>query len=269
MRPQDAIRMEGALLGIGDSRRILCPFCNGGQGHERSMSIKRTADGVLYSCHRVSCPSRPGFVGTGAGHVQGPREKPPEYFTGERLPLTDEDMVYFREKYEIAANYGMISRTEYGEYVLPIFAPDGSISGYNVRQPWPGAPCKGREGRPKSRVYVESARPVQSVYKGSNPLYENTVLLVEDQLSAIKAAQRSHVQWAVSLMGAHLDIPRVQEIAQLRPSEVLLALDSDATETSFKLARTSGLAFPKMRVVILDMDIKDTPAADINEVLGL
>lgn len=268
MKPRDDIRMEGALLGIGDTRRILCPFCRGGQSNERSMNITRTADGVLYNCHRVSCPSRPGFVGSGAQGPQVPIERPPDHYEGELHTLLASDAKAFRERFGIEAGDDILYN-EHDEYVLPIYGPDGYVRGYNVRQPWDGMPRKGRPNRPKSRVYMHSLTPVQSTYQGVVMGGDSRVLLVEDQLSALKASQHAAVSWAVALMGAYLDIPRVREIAMLRPSEVLLALDADATEEAFKLARNYGLAFPKMRVVILDRDIKDTPSNKINEVLGI
>jgi hypothetical protein len=258
--------MEGALLGIGDSRRILCPFCRGGQSNERSMNITRTADGVVYNCHRVSCPGKPGFVGSGASGPIIPVERTPDHYDGELHPLTRVDIGAFRLRFDVDARDNIMFN-EHDEYVLPIFGPDGYIRGYNVRQPWDGMPRKGRPNRPKAKVYMHSVKPVQSTYIGDHTSHH--VLLVEDQLSAIKASQHASVTHAVALLGSHLDIPRVQEIAMLRPAEVLLALDSDATETAFKLARLYGLAFPKLRVVILDQDIKDTPANKINEVLGI
>jgi hypothetical protein len=266
MRPRDAIRIEAAMMGVGDTYRILCPFCGGGQSGERSMNITRTADGVLYNCHRAGCTSRPGFVASGAGEARAPQEREPDMYTGELIPLRPVDEKFFLDAYGIVGANHWIKRTEYDEYILPIFDADRNISGYNVRQPWPGAPLKGRPDRPKSRVYAEAVRPVQSIYGHFRHL---PMLLVEDQLSALKAAQHANVSRSIALMGSHLDIPRVQEIAKLRPQEVLLALDKDATAKAFELAREYGLAFPRMRVVILDRDIKDTPADEINEALGL
>jgi hypothetical protein len=66
-----------------------------------------------------------------------------------------------------------------------------------------------------------------------------------------------------------MDLPKVREMQRLRPDEVLLALDSDATATSFRYAREFGLAFNKFRVVLLERDLKDTKLSDIPTVLGL
>lgn len=267
MSVRDEIKMEGSLLAVGESRRVLCAECHGGRSQERSMNLTRTADGVLYHCHRVSCTLKPGFVG-GSAAVLGakPKDSNLKPYQGALLPLSQLDVDFFDKKYEVAAS-DYIQRNEHSEYVLPIFGHDGYIRGYNVRQPWPGAPRHGREGAAKAKVWMHADKPSQSTYPAD--LTSQAVVLVEDQLSAIKASQHASVTHAVALMGCHLDIPRVREIALLRPYEVLLALDSDATAEGFKLAREFGLAFPRMRVVILDRDLKDTPAAEINKVLGL
>lgn len=267
MSLKDDISLEGALLAVGETRRIVCPSCHGGASQERSMNIQRTSEGVLYKCHRATCDAR-GFTGSSAASL--PYKTPdrtPEQYEDELLPLDKVDKEFFSDRFELERPEDNIMRNQHGEYVLPIYGPDQYIRGYNVRQPWEGAPRNGRTQRPKARVYMHSLQPVQSTYVGSRDY--RIVVLVEDQVSAIKAAQYASVEHAVALIGCHLDIPRVREIAMLRPSQVLLALDSDATDKAFKLAREFGLAFPKMRVVILDRDIKDTPKNEIDTVLGL
>jgi hypothetical protein len=143
MNPRDQIRYEAATLSTGCTVRVVCPFCHGGSTGERTMNITRTADGALYNCHRSSCASSTGFVGGPSGHVVGVREKAPDFYTGETLPLRLQDKQFFEQRYDICGAEHWIHRTGEDEYLLPIFAPDGSISGYNVRQPWPDAPCKG------------------------------------------------------------------------------------------------------------------------------
>jgi DNA primase len=92
-------------------------------------------------------------------------------------------------------------------------------------------------------------------------------VLVEDQLSAI-SAQQGGVN-AVALLGTHLNNDKVWEISQWQPSQVIIALDADATDQAFKLARKWGLAFPKTRVAILARDLKEEKTDDIRYILGL
>lgn len=235
------------------------------------MNITRQADGVLYNCHRAACGVR-GFTGTGAWTMcaTGVPERELRPYEGEQLELEPEDAAFFFDHYELDTPGEIMYRTEHDEYLLPI-SWLGYERGVNVRQPWDGAPRTGRQYQPKSKVYMHSYKPVQATYSilPYGMTQYTRVILVEDQLSAYKASLADGVELVVALMGAHLDIPRVREIAELRAREVVIALDADATSTAFKMGRDYGLAFPKVRVAILEKDLKDTKLADIPRVLGL
>jgi hypothetical protein len=275
------IMLEGSLLAVGQSSRIVCPHCNGGQSGEQTMNISRTAEGVLYVCHRASCGVR-GFGGASASSLPyTPKLSKLQPYEGELYPLEAQDIAYFRDQYEIDVSgdwderHGKyIFHNGRGEYVLPIL-DRGYIRGYNVRQPWPNAPRSGRPGVVKTKVWMHTELPVQATYSGPAMIrgqihaVPGAVVLVEDQLSAIKVAQLEQVAYSVALLGTHLNVERVREIALLRPETVYLALDADATSLAFKHAREFGLAFKKIRVVILEQDLKDTKMADIPKVLGL
>jgi hypothetical protein len=284
--PRDEIKIEGSLLEVGQSQRIRCPFCHGGTQGERSMVISRTGEGVLFNCHRAGCLTGRGFEGASAATLSTADriKKAAVTYDGETLPLENKDLEYFRDRFEIIAGGDWddivgryIFRTEEDEYLFPII-DRGHIRGYNVRQPsWggsPAAPRKGRPGRPRSRVFMENQLPAQSTYAGPELragrfLERKHVVLVEDQLSAMKVAQLDVIAYGVALMGTDLNVERVREIAMLRPDVVYLAFDADATSLAFKHAREFGLAFPKVRVVILEKDLKDTKLSDIPGVLGL
>lgn len=275
------IMMEGSLLHVGGSRRVVCPYCHGGQSGEATMNITRSAEGVLYVCHRASCNKR-GFGGASAASLPyTPRLGKLQPYEGETYPLEQKDLDFFKSAYELDLSLEWDDRTgryiffnDRDEYVLPVL-DRGYIRGYNVRQPWPGAPRSGRPGVPKTKVWMHTELPVQATYSGPAILRgqihdrPGVVVVVEDQLSAIKLSQLEQVAYSVALLGMHLNVERVREIALLRPDEVVLALDADATSVAFKHARDYGLAFKKTRVAILERDIKDTKLSDIPKVLGL
>jgi hypothetical protein len=281
MTPRDEILLEAGVLQVAQSMRVVCPFCHGGEAAEDSLSISRTGEGVLYNCHRASCGER-GFIGTNACDLGAQSQPTPlskvQPYRGELLPLESKDTAFFLSRYELptSAILERIKRNERDEYVLPIVW-QGKERGFNVRQPWDGAPRKGRAGVPKSKVWMHSIKPVQSLYttdwadtpgQFGDYSYQRPLVIVEDQLSAIKASA-ANIAYAVALIGTHLNPERVREIALLRPDEVIIALDADATATAFDHARKYGLAFRKTRVAILEQDIKDTPMKDIARVLGI
>ncbi len=194
-------------------------------------------------------------------------------YTGPVLPLTEEDWDFFLSVYELTAQTAMryIRRAVEPRYILPIYAPNGDIRGHVAREGWPGSPI--RAARPsaykKALTYMCMPNaPVQSFYyiPDCRPL-----VLVEDQLSAIKLAASGYN--AVALLGVPNDgsigVDRVREISKLPCSEVIIALEADTTENAFQFVRKYGMAFKKIRVAILEKDIKDTKKACFQEVLGI
>lgn len=261
---ESLILLEASFLSLGQSIRIICPACGGGSKHERTLSVTRTDEGVVWNCHRGSCASA-GFLPTAGALVPAPAKPTPQRaYEGALHGLTEEDLAFFLERYEITPPVGWY-RNDHDEYVLSIHNPIGYTRGYNVRQPWAGAPIRGREGRPKSRVWMHASGPVQSFHHFETS--PDALVLVEDQLSAVKA-QAAGIG-AVALLGTHLNADKVREIAMLRAKEVIIALDADATGLAFKQAREWGMAFNKIRVAVLERDLKDTPLDEIAYILGV
>jgi hypothetical protein len=142
-----------------------------------------------------------------------------------------------------------------------------------LRQPWLGAPRAGQGGRPKADTYKSKAGPLQSHYKALRG--SDYLVVVEDQLSAIKLAAYGYD--SVALLGVpdvypsgYSGVDRVTEIARRAAGrEVIVALDSDATETALLFAKKWGAMFVRLRVALLSADLKDTMADDFSEVLGV
>ncbi len=266
------IALEAAELAIGDSRRTSCPFCGSA---ERTFSVTRAAHGVLYNCYRSSCGAA-GFLPT-AGELLQPAPAEPELrpYMGELHGLSDDDLDYFAAKFELPATTARryIQRGLDGRYALPILNPRGYTRGHMLRVPW-GRTAAGA----KSILYRSHRGPMQSWYRPIHRPFPRRILLVEDQMSAIRAAEfGGNVTAAVALLGVGgstklgnlSGAEGIREIAQEQPDEVIIALDADATDRAFAWARKWGLAFKSTRVAVLERDIKDTLAEDIPDALGL
>jgi hypothetical protein len=203
-------------------------------------------------------------------------------YEGDIENLTEEDVIFFDARYELPNADKWISRNS-SRYVLPIYDTHGVPRGYVARQGYRPkrdgvfypSPLYGRSSGQKAYTFMHARGPVQSFYRCSHWYKDGAALvLVEDQLSAIKAAHAGFNSCAllgmpVAAIGSYSGADRIREIASLRPKEVVVAMDEDATDKAFQFARNWGMAFNKCRVALLDSDIKDTPLADIREVLGL
>jgi hypothetical protein len=274
------IELEASNLDIDQTNSgLLCPFCLGGQSGERTFSITRTADGLLFNCYRSSCDSGRGFIPT-AGHLVPaalPKEREAKPYLGTFEELTDVDRSYFVSRFDVQPQYQLgLGVNSDGYYVQAVLAPNGMHRGYAVRYGcWSGTPeCRRgmRSTGPKTSVFMNSPdAPTQSWYlpipyeHSLRVMGANHVVLVEDCISAMKVAQAGYT--GVALLGVGLDANKVREIAMQKPTEVMIALDADATDIAFKMARQWGLAFPKTRVIVLEHDLKDMSRGEVKELL--
>ncbi len=258
-------RLIAANLAANQTAYVDCPACGG----HRKFSVTRRPAGVIWNCFKLECDVKGSTIEHAAlqpAPARGTKLKP---YTGAIYNPDVRDCAYFYERFGLEGIGDCIAVSVDDRYIFPVQNYLGHISGYVLREPvWSGIECprKGTGRGPKAVLYMHSDAPTQSWYRSK---YAGPkIVLVEDQLSAMKVAQQTETT-AVALLGTQLDARKVREISQYRPDEVIIALDEDATDQAFKLARKWGLAFSKVRVAILEQDLKDTDNDDILEVLGL
>jgi len=266
------LALHGQAMPAGTTRRIECPEC----GH-REMSLTRTAEGLLYHCHRAKC-GLSGFLASidySRGEWRPGPEKPTTHcaYGEDLLTLETIDERYFQERFGLAAIHAatLIRRNVYGQYVLRVFDPLGRERGLMVRRiAWSGEPKAPRMPYtitgPKTTLYMHRSDYIAQSWHFPPAGVErrhDKLVVVEDQVSAMKVSELGFK--CVAIMGCHLDITRVREIALERPQEVMLALDTDATANAFSLAGKWGMAFPKLRVAVMAADPKDSTAYDLLE----
>ena len=252
-------------LPLNESKYAECPTCQG----RMKFSVTRTREGVVWNCFRDSCDER-GFSPT-MGELVEPKRKPQKLIPWRYpiLPLEPQDRQYFWDRFHLDPQTieHVLQRSHDGRYVFHVQDWRRYTRGYVIRQPaWDGEPkppISGTPDDPKAKVRMHATGPGMAWYPTGNP----KLVLVEDCLSAMRA-QQSGVS-ACALLGTNLDADMVREISVWRPSEVIIALDADATQTAFKLARKWGLAFPKTRVAVLEVDLKDEEPGEIHYALGL
>lgn len=174
------------------------------------------------------------------------------------------------------------------QYVLPVFNRDGARRGYVVRSDgWRGDPPSPRKSGlrtfVKARTFMEGPSEVQqSWYRPTlqalvgwdgklhivpAETLGRTIVLVEDQVSAMKAAQAGVT--GVALLGVDLSYDKIRELQQAQPTQVIVALDQDAAAKGFELVRNFSPAFRSMRVALLEHDLKDLPRTEVLSALGL
>lgn len=259
MRYRNEIALEASDLRAGDRKYIKCPSC----GRDKKLMVGRFEDGsVGFYCFRNSCSLHSGgrFYETGAGYaeVRAKRmKKTLERYGGDLEPLSPGWKKLLKEKIGWTEEHLRIGdprvTVDTSRVAFPIFSPMGIRRGYVFRS-YSGE-------TPKALTHMEQEGPSTSFYRG--PRHNNTLLLVEDIPSAVRAAVYGN---SAALNGTGLSIECAEEIAA-HFKHVVIALDYDATKQALKLQRKYSLLFSTTDVIMLDKDIKDMPEDEIKRLL--
>jgi len=174
------IKELGRQLSVGESKSFICPFCNA--THERSFRITRTQAGLLFICFRASCDQK-GIIGD---PMFGKQEKKP--FESKRVTYALETLPLC-VAYELTSRYGISVETfeEQGfkycsilnALYIPIYNPWGALVGEQLKK------FKQDDG-PKVLSFRQLDEPL--VHFPLNQLHGNTLVLVEDAISALKVS---------------------------------------------------------------------------------
>ena len=238
----------------------MCPLCKGGNARERSFVVRPIGgSAVHYKCYRVTC-------GMGSGILNGNHvfiaDKPVKQFTPKEYKedtrvLDNEELRFFSMKYELTkeeldAN-GVRRVPMRNSYMFPIYNHLGYQIGCVDRAYW------GRTPKSISYWFKDDRKlhfPIGNK-KGS------TLLLVEDQVSAIKA---NRFMPTCALLGTSLSLDVAEYLSRLYPN-VVIALDKDASSKAINYKIKFGLLFRNFNVVLLSKDIKDTLHVELEEIL--
>lgn len=245
----------------GTSNGYLCPWCEGGRHREQSFSVTRQPDGViLFICYRASCGARGRLNPDGwMPEVQSKPAPQGRRYTEATEPLGLDWCSIMLRSYGInGVMAGWYQEVATERLVCTIRDSDGWPLGVETRA------IRMLPGVKKTLHYRENMNiPWMSWYRSPNLAYipesSNPVLLVEDVLSAYKAATVVPIP-CVSLMGSNLSTDDIIYIRERYTGEVILALDRDASAKALDFKRRFNLLCPNFRVVLLSMDLKyETP----------
>lgn len=248
----------------------LCPYCNGGAGRERTLSVKATHSHITYTCHRSSCGKRGAILrGTLQGKISSEiycSEKEENKRPVRLVKLNDKVMKFLQDTYGLSekdiVRAGICWNETDSRLAIPIRDAYRTTVGWNYRKL-----DKFQQG-PKSRIEMLASHhdavimawyPMMMAVTAKIP-----VILVEDQLSAIKAAAYMD---AAALLGTNLSLSKVNHLLKLGVRDIIVALDRDASGQAAKLVQTFRPLFNKMRFLPLERDIKDMTAHEISKLL--
>lgn len=247
----------------GETIRIRCTACGGGDKREKSMTITLFPNTLVkYNCFRDSCTSNKGqfFLGATENLLlehQEPRplvrkEKPK--FNGTTAPLTEFEKEYMNKMWGIkdAPTYWWHTHEYGGRIAMSVRSPMYRHRGWVLRD-------IGGTARSKALTYIEHEEVPLSWHKRQANV---GTLLVEDIPSAVRA---SKYVTSVALLGTGCGNDRGLEIAAKAQRPIAIALDQDATGTAFEILDRWGLLWGDSKVVPLKKDIKNMSDKEVDD----
>lgn len=263
MNIHSIIKLEATDLAIGQSKRIVCPFCKA--EHETSMSITREANCILYNCYRVTCKKQ-GKIRTAAQTAEIVKEAKqfvPNPLTAHTTLVPPRILQWFYDKYQIdlrATGTPRIVPTQ-NRIAIPLRAYDRTTYGLWTKKLPDGIlhPHVKASG-PKTIMHLEKEAPL--LYFPNHHTNSKQVVWVEDPLSAEKYASIGID--SVALLGTHLTQDEVYYLAGvLEGKDIVIHLDPDARAVARKMAKKHSLLFKSIRVIDSPRDPKDMSKWDL------
>jgi hypothetical protein len=255
------VRLTANSYGVDVQFRMQCPECN---ASEKAFAAVLTADGkIKYKCHRAKCGIA-GVIETVLDHtnIQASESREPAPRVMNLRGLTDEEFRDLRGRWGLSYDDVVYSGFQWDEesdrLALPIKGPSGQLRGFVLR-------TLGRFTKPKVLTVKLVKNEPLIHWEGRN--LTAPILLVEDLLSA-KRASHFGVQ-AVSLLGTHISEKALEEIsANNSNEELIIALDEDASVKALEYQQDLGIYFTRVKVVLLEKDIKDMTDAEVRACLS-
>jgi hypothetical protein len=253
---------------LGETRRQICPSCNGGNKREKSLTITLFPNNLIkFNCFRGSCIDtvKGGFTLDGKHGIYNTEQftamPTPEsvskvvakrkYFNGQTFPLPQLYKDWIWDKWGIINPPYWYYTPEYGSRIaMSVRSPMYADRGWVLRD------ISGTATH-KALTYINKDETPLSWYKNKD---KQGTILVEDIPSAVRASKYLN---AVALLGTGVGLDRAVEIDISAPRPIIIALDQDATERSFVIKERWNLLWGDVRVLPLKHDLKDLQEKDL------
>lgn len=234
---------------------LVCPACDGGTNNDQSFSITKADNGLIkFICFRAKCGYK-GITHENPNNIpveplvkkekqEIPHDKHTRCLSGaEVLELTERFDLQQVDKVRMHHNY----------WVFPVENHRGQTTGWVHKKKY---------GSGKKNVIY--GKPYQMHWAGQTFPFNNTVVIVEDWLSAARIGQYMP---CVALLGTNLALDQVREISSLYDKAVFM-LDKDAWSKGYAMCRDYGLMFDDGCVVATWKSGNDPKDMSSSELVG-
>lgn len=249
-----AIKLEALDLGPEQSKNIKCPKCSE-RGLDRTMSLTRIYDGLLYHCFSASCGAR-GFTSSSKQlYSTKKRKKPfePKILTRPLINLPDSILNLLVNKYHLNKDLILENGWKYdylaNRLAMPLYDVEGRQAGWIAK-------ALSKTNTPKAITYWEKESPQIAM-----PLTELSgakCVLVEDTISMLRLLPFVN---SAALIGTHMPYETAFLLSKVAP-RIVVALDADTWDNrevpiGIQLRNKFHLMFESFEVLRLTKDPKD------------
>lgn len=254
--------------------RMVCPVCEGGSTHERSMSVQvddKNPTVLWATCFRGTCDVSSMRINGTTMHVttMGREVAPTEWaYNGDLFPLCAREgdnpgarMVDARWPWLLkhSSEHDIRYAPELEAVMFPVF----DAAGITCHGWVPKALAHGRSL--KHMRFVEPGYTAGAWYGDAAP---DDIIFVEDCLSAVRIASAGYTVMGVALLGTYLSPAAIAEArAEFPEARLHLALDADATRAALRQA-IKFRSMVEIAVHRLYRDIKDCTDEEVDEFLS-
>lgn len=270
MNIRATVQLEAVDLETGQSIRIVCPVCGGGNNNEKSLSITRKTTGLLYHCFRGTCGLKPGFIGgmeirPDTGHnnptVQD-RKRRVQTFEGILTKLPEdiylEAFAPYQISYDEVLRQGIKYAPEEHKLYFPIYNQEGDQIGETLKN-------LSKTKSPKYKLYSWGVYPLIHFPTTMDSRLGRVLCLVEDHISAIKV---SSLTPCAALLGTYVSNEGLEELYGW--DHITIMLDGDAVSKACKLKeRLDNIVETNIIILPVGTDPKDLSYDELRKMLNL
>lgn len=244
--------------------RYECPACG-----RNDFTIMQTDQGYVYRCYHASCILHDSQFVPSNGRIEFEpdvkvRTSKHKVFDWETRSLTASEAAWLMKFYHFDANDILRAGIKYApkqqRYILPVRDRLGVTTGVVARTITDNG----------AKALTFKLRDVKLVHWSYPyvPMARTPVVIVEDIYSAMRVSRIDRT--GMALLGTSISDEAIKQLTAGMPTQVIVALDKDATQKAYEMAWELRTLFPKARVAKLEQDIKNLPDDQaVRQVLGI
>ena len=247
MHQQEAkvwLAIEGGSVADGQSKRVLCPFCNGGSQREHSFVIRNDSGQFRGNCWRGTCNK---WIASGTRRVscggKVKRQFTPRIYWQETVKPTAKLLKWLKNVYTFTDEEMKLEGLKYspkdGRMVWPCYDKEGKEFGVNTKRT-----SVTTDPYPKWMTFFDRETTRLHYPRGYRKNYRYPFLCItEDIMSAVRVARIAPV---VALQGTSMVWEQVRELHS-QTNKIILLLDPDkgGRDAVAKIRKNYGSVFPE------------------------